>query len=112
MGKMKIIKVAELHDGRLAVYPATAEPIYEYIYREAAGVYWSGDLGCFHSTLPKDWSHQQWYEQIVTVVWSGLKIKLDLTPDTQYEGTPGNFKTDIVSANAVAQKWIHDHENK
>ena len=109
---MKIIKVAKLNDGRIAVYPAAVDQTYEYIYREAAGVYWNHELGCFHSTLPKDWNHQQWYGQIVTVVWSGLKIKLDLTPDTQYEGTPDSFKADIISANEDVQKWIHDHENR
>jgi len=41
METVGITKVAILTDGRLAVYPATFSPWYEYIYREAAGVYWN-----------------------------------------------------------------------
>ena len=112
MDTIKITKVSLLNDGRLAIYPATAIPMFEYIYREASGVYWSKEFGCFLSAPPQDLDYLKWYGQIVSVVWSGLRVKLDLTPDTQFEGAPENFKADIIKANTDAQIWIHEHENR
>ena len=56
----KILKVAVLKDGRLGIFPDRPDPAYQYIYREAAGVYWNQELGCFQSTVPREWDYPKW----------------------------------------------------
>jgi hypothetical protein len=51
---------------------------YQYVYREAAGVYWSPSLCGFKSTPMKEWSCSQWYAHIVAVVRQGLGVELTL----------------------------------
>ncbi len=108
METISILKVAKLGDGRLAIFPATPKAMYQHIYREAAGVYWDNSLGCFHSTVPRQWTSQDWYRQIISVVRSGVGIRLRLSPSTAFDGCEQNFSDDIVVADADVQKWIDD----
>jgi hypothetical protein len=82
METSRILKVAVLEDGRTAVFPESKEPMYQYVYREAAGVYWEQALGCFVWTPPGRWTPQQWYQHIVGVVKTGLGLQLVLTAET------------------------------
>jgi hypothetical protein len=106
METIKISKVSVLNDGRLAVYPAAISPLYEYIYRAAAGVHWNKDLACFQSTPPQEWDHRKWFLQIISVVHSELGIRLDLMPYTEFTGLETEFKTEIINANAEIQRKI------
>lgn len=49
METSNIDKVCILDDGRMAVFPATKKAIFQHVYREAAGVYWDNEFGCFLS---------------------------------------------------------------
>lgn len=52
-------------------------PKYQYIYREAAGVYWDGDLGGFVSRGRREWSCSEWVEHIVRMCQSlGIDLVL------------------------------------
>jgi hypothetical protein len=93
-----ILKVAVLTDGRTAVFPQSKRADYQYVYREAAGVYWDQAMGCFISTQPQDWSPQKWYQQIVSVVKSGTGLQMVLTADTEYESTDDGFEDSIKLA--------------
>lgn len=86
-----IEKVAVLEDGRTAVFPELKKGMWQYVYREAAGVYWESDLGCFVSTPPREWTPQKWYQQIVSVVRSGLGLEMFLTSETKYESRDERF---------------------
>ena len=61
MDQSHILKVAVLADGCLGIFPDQKKGMFQYIYREAAGVYWDADLSCFKSTQPRDWDYKQWY---------------------------------------------------
>lgn len=93
-----ILKVAVLADGRTAVFPESKRADYQYVYREAAGVYWDQAMGCFVSTLPQEWSPQKWYQHIVSVVRSGVGLQMTLTRDTEYESSKDGFEASIKLA--------------
>ena len=93
-----ILKVAVLNDGRTAVFPESKRADYQYVYREAAGVYWDQAMGCFVSTPPQEWTPQKWYQQIIAVVRSGVGLQMVLTPDTEYESDEDRFEASIKLA--------------
>ena len=98
MDTSHILKVSILSDGCLGVFPETQKAMYQHVYREAAGVYWDDDLGCFKSTVPQDWSLSKWYQQILTVVRSGVGLQLVLCSDTEYEADLEGFADSIKLA--------------
>jgi hypothetical protein len=98
MDTTPILKVAVLNDGRIAVFPESRKAEYQYVYREAAGVYWDQILGCFHSTSPREWTPQKWYQHIVAIVKTGVGIQMVLTPETKYESTQEGFEDAIKLA--------------
>lgn len=106
MERIQINTVAILDDGSLGVFPETSSPMCQHIYREAAGVNWNSTLQCFQSTPPREWSHKEWYGQIVSVVLSGLDIRLALSSQTVFVPDDVRFITDIHEADAEVQKWI------
>ena len=38
------------------------KPMYQYVYREAAGVYWDENLKGFKSTPIKEWTVSEWFQ--------------------------------------------------
>ena len=112
MELLKIKKVAILEDGRLAVYPERTSGSYQYIYREAAGVYWNSDQNCFQSTVPRTWNYREWFSQIVCIVLSGLNARLILSDDTKYESLDDNIAKDIIASNETVQCWVDEQQTK
>jgi len=108
METIPIVKVAKLSDGRLGVFPEVPKPIYQYVYRAAAGVSWDNSLGCFQSTVPREWTYGDWYGQIVSVVRSELGVRLQLSPSAIFDGGSESFREDILEADLSIQKWIDD----
>jgi hypothetical protein len=98
METSRIVKVAVLEDGRIAVFPESKNAMYQYVYREAAGVYWNHELGCFISTPPGEWTPQQWYQHIVAIVRTGVGLEMVLTPATKYESKQERFEESITLA--------------
>jgi hypothetical protein len=107
MNTSHIRKVSVLDDGCLAIFPESANASYQYIYREASGVYWDQERACFKSTPPKEWSLQKWYQQIVSVVSSGLGLQLILTGDTEYESNQEGFEKSIKLADQALRRYAH-----
>lgn len=108
MDTVLITKVARLSDGRLGVWPAVTKAMYQYIYREAAGVYWDDALGCFHSTIPREWTSSDWYRQIVSVVHGGVGLRMRLSPATVFDADVEGFRDDIIAADTNVQCWLDD----
>ena len=106
MEQTQISKVSILDDGSLGVFPETSSPMCQYIYRETAGVNWNSKLQCFQSTPPRERSHKEWYRQIVSVVLSGLDIRLALSPQAVFVPDDVRFVTDIHESEAEVQQWI------
>jgi len=98
MDTCAILKVSVLDDGRTAVFPESKKADYQYVYREAAGVYWDQEQGCFVSTPPKEWTPQKWYQHIVAIVRTGVGLQMVLTPETKYESPEEGFEDSIKLA--------------
>lgn len=105
-----IEKVAVLEDGRTAVFPELMKGMWQYVYREAAGVYWEPDLGCFVSTPPREWTPQKWYQQIVSVVRSGLGLEMFVSPEAKYESRGEKFDESIKIADDEVRSFITNAE--
>ena len=112
MEEIKINKVSILPDRRLAIFPSKTSSSYQYVYREACEVYWDNNERCFYSPAPREWDYKKWYEHIVSVVRSGLSVRLNLGDDTVFEANEENFKTNMINANEDVQKWINEQEMK
>ena len=64
------------------------DPAYQYVYREAAGVYWDEKRHGFKSTEMKEWGVSTWFEHIVAVVELGLGLKLSLGGNVHWNNVP------------------------
>ena len=72
--------------------------MYQNIYREASGVYWDNEFGCFLTTPPQDWDSTKWYQEIIRVVRSGLGLQLVLSSETEYHAQQEGFEESIKLA--------------
>ena len=71
------------------------DPFYQYIYREAAGVYWNQERAGFESRdaykMPFEW----WYLHIVSLVKESLGVELVRTQSTKWVNVPIAVKSKI-----------------
>ena len=107
-----IQKIGVANDGRLNIYPLQSDAMYQYVYREASGVYWNKDLQCFQSSTPDNWDkwdHKQWYKQIISVVEIGLGDRLRIFDETIFEGNSEAFEKEIREADEEVQKTIDEN---
>jgi hypothetical protein len=109
---ISIDKVAVLEDGRLAIWPDLATKDFQRIYREACGVYWDKKRCCFQSTIPKDWSYGQWYEQILSVVKIGFGIKLHLTDQTEFVSEDSTFTHEVIKRDGDIHKQLYNEKGQ
>tara|TARA_R110002124_G_scaffold229799_2_gene394949 strand:+ start:591 stop:899 length:309 start_codon:yes stop_codon:yes gene_type:complete len=85
----EISKIEILENGEMFVVLASGgKPMYQYIYREAAEVYWDNAVKAFKAPTPRKWDHSDWFNQIVIVVASGLGITLKLSSATIWVNVP------------------------
>jgi len=71
---------------------------YQYIYREAVGVYWEPVLKGFKSTELREWTPAQWYSHMVDIVRIGLGVELRLADKVTWRGVSDVDRT-TISAN-------------
>ncbi|WP_345986464.1 hypothetical protein WCX49_04895 [Sulfurimonas sp. HSL-1656] len=97
------IKRIELLDtGELLLgLESQGKPEYQYVYRDAAGVYWDQERHGFKSTPLKEWSCSQWYKQICDVVQSSLDIELKLAKNVLWSNVPAEEQEEIKHANSI-----------
>ncbi len=94
-----INRVEVLDTGELLVgIESKGKPIYQYVYREAAGVYWDEGRRGFKSTSMNEWTCSQWYSQIVEIVRSSLGVELRLSKNVTWQSIPEKDKNEIQSA--------------
>jgi hypothetical protein len=73
--------------------------MYQYIYREAAGVCWEPTLKGFKSTELKDWSPSQWFFHIVAIARMGIGVSLVLRESIQWKGLSDQEMAAIIQGN-------------
>ena len=93
ISKVEILDNEEIY----LVLSSGGKDMYQYIYREAADVYWDNDRKAFKAPAPRKWSHSDWYHHIVSLVASSLKIDLELTNKTNWINVSPQTKNEICS---------------
>jgi hypothetical protein len=91
ISEVKITKSGEL----LLVILGDGKPVYQYVYREAAGVYWDNDLHGFKSTPVKQLSYSKWFFHIVGVA-KYVGVDLQLSNKTTWKDIPEKDKNEIM----------------
>jgi hypothetical protein len=100
----EISKVEILDNGEMYVVLASGgKPMYQYIYREAAEVYWDNETKGFKAPPPGKWSHSDWYHHIVSVAASGVGIALGLSRKTNWVNVPPKTKEEICAKQNTKQ---------
>jgi len=105
-----IEKISILDDGRIAVFPKIKKGMWQYVYREAAGVHWENESGYFTSTPPREWTAQDWYKQIIAVVRTGVGLEMKLSDETEYEPSEASFKESIKVTDIEVRNLIKKTE--
>jgi integron cassette Hfx-like protein len=94
----EISKIEILENGEMFLVLASGgKPMYQYIYREAAEVYWDNERKAFKAPAPRKWSHADWYRHIVTVAASGLGLSLQLSKSAIWVNVSESTKAEICS---------------
>lgn len=94
----EISKIEILENGEMFVVLASGgKPMYQYIYRQSAEVYWDNVVKGFKAPTPRTWSHSDWFKQIVSVVASGLGVALMLSNATIWVNVPKQTKAEICA---------------
>ncbi len=102
MNRETVNRIEVLDTGELLLgLDGMGKGMYQYIYREAAGVYWDPTLHGFKSTPMKEWSCAQWYKHIVAIARSGLEVELLLSDHVTWSNVPEKEKTEIQRENAI-----------
>ena len=97
MDNIEITKVEVLATNELSVTPVINwNDFFQLIYRTATGVVWNERNQCFMSPVPKEWSHFDWYANIVTSVISEMGVNLIITPETKWLNVPERLKKEII----------------
>ena len=97
MNKEILKKIEVLESGKLIlILENKGQSYYQFVYREAAGVYWNPSLNGFISTEPKDWSYSKWFSHIVEVV-NKTGIQLALSDNTEWIGLDSSDKEIILT---------------
>ena len=99
----KISRVELSEDNKLKVFLVShGRTEYQYIYREAAGVHWYHEEGCFSSTEIKEWTAKKWFKHILDIARK-IGVQIELGSNTQWV----NIKqADILNSEC---KWNITH---
>lgn len=93
INKIEISESSELW----LIIRSPGNPDYQYIYREAAGIYWDNDIKGFKSTPRKSWTYLEWFNHIVSLVSSALSVSLILDKNIEWNNVPEDVKNEILS---------------
>lgn len=80
--------------GRLWVKPDTAT--FPYIYREAMEVNWDAEHHYLYGPKPREWSHFDWYKQIISAA-RNRGTDLRVGPATQWIEIDTDLRLAIMS---------------
>lgn len=100
---MEVINSVVLNPSNELVLGITGKgnPSYQYVYREAAGVYWDQDQIGFKSTPLGEWTISKWFFHIKDVVKNGLNVDLEMIENVTWENIPTSEQ--LIIRNALQQ---------
>lgn len=79
--------------GKIYVRPARTS--FTHIYRAAMEVHWEGSRRQLQSPVPRAWTHEQWFSQILAAAADEYGIQLKLTPDTIWWNVPDELRAHL-----------------
>ena len=94
--KVEVNEACEL----LLLLESNGKSDYQYVYREATGVYWDNEFHAFKSTPMKSWSCVQWFSQIVTIAKS-VSAELILSKNAKWQGVTIEEQNEIMKTYAI-----------
>ena len=97
INRIEVLDTGELFLG----LESQGQPVYQYIYRAAAGVSWDQDKNGFKSTPMKERSCSQWFKRMVEAVRSELGVELKFGSDVIWQNVPEQQKIEIQREAAV-----------
>lgn len=77
-------------------------PSYQYVNREAAGVYWDEKQNGFKSTPLREWTISKWFFHIKDIVKIGLNVDLEMDKNIIWKNIP--ITEQIKIKNALQQE--------
>lgn len=80
------------------ILESNGNPMYQYVYREAAGVYWDDVQKGFKSTPIMEWTITEWYLHIKEIIKTSLNIDLILSEDLIWDNIPEVERIKIKNA--------------
>ena len=98
MQSAKIAAVRIDPDGRLCVVPEGVS--FPLVYRAAMEVQWSDEGGFLYSPRPREWSYQQWFQQILSAVKDEYGYNLLPTSLTRWSDIAPHLKDAMIKATA------------
>jgi len=102
MNREIVIKVEILDTGELFLAAKDpGKPNYQYVYREAAGVYWDQNRRGFKSTPMKEWPCSKWFDHVINTVYVGLGIELKLGSTVSWINIPEEQKNENQRRNSI-----------
>ena len=102
MNDETINRIELLDTGELLLgLESQGKPEYQYVYREAAGVYWDQKRHGFKSTPLKEKTCSHWYKHINNAVQSELGIELKLAENVFWSNVPEQEKEAIKHEKAI-----------
>lgn len=99
INRIEILDTGELFLG----LEGQGKGMYQYVYREAAGVYWDPTLKGFKSTELREWTPSQWFVHMVEIVRIGVGVRLVLRDAIQWNGISESEKAAIVATELLSK---------
>ncbi|WP_194778608.1 hypothetical protein [Pararhodonellum marinum] len=92
--KNEIIKEIVVNDENELLLKVIGEgsPDNQYVYREAAGVYWDENQKGFKSTPIREWTVLEGFFHITDIVKSGLNVELTIDENVEWKNIPDEEK--------------------
>ena len=85
-------------DDKLGIYIKPETATFPLIWRSASGVHWNDRKNILCSTNQSDWTHLQWYKQIIGAVFDEYGYQFKLTDKTIWNNIPEDLKRSIIEA--------------
>ncbi len=97
-----IIDVSVNDDNELLLkIKGEGKPMYQYIYRAAAGVHWDENNKVFKSSPIKEQNCSDWFTHIISVAQSELGVELRLNKGASWKNVPDTDKVKIIEKYAI-----------
>lgn len=88
-----IVEVGADERGRLLVRPAGTA--FDMIFRTASGVDWDEHRQALVSPVPRDWTLERWFAQVLAAVAGEYGVVLKISPQTTWTAIPPEIQRNI-----------------